>query len=187
MCRSIAEGGRRCTGGCVTAADFLARQQRIRAYDRERKARVRARKAVEQEVSVSPEVVESPFGTSTVSDYAMTRSDLDSRTVGDKLSYAGVDNVNAVVGGASPRWTKMRSIWGVVARAADVEITDKGKAVVEVHKKDGRITKPKGLEVASRGTVDGVEVVVLKPWQTLINEFECERCGRDDCDCWKRW
>lgn len=55
MCRSIAEGGRRCNGGCVTAEQFLARQQRIRAYDRERKARVRARKNnSNQEVSMSP-------------------------------------------------------------------------------------------------------------------------------------
>lgn len=41
MCRSIAEGGRRCTGGCITAEQFLARGNKIRAYDRERKRRVR--------------------------------------------------------------------------------------------------------------------------------------------------
>jgi hypothetical protein len=55
MCRSIAEGGRRCNGGCVTAEQFLARQQKIRAYDRERKARVRkaAKQSTTQEASVS--------------------------------------------------------------------------------------------------------------------------------------
>ncbi|MGV0624573.1 hypothetical protein [Mycolicibacter minnesotensis] len=133
MCRSIAEGGRRCTGGCVTAEQFLARQQKIRVYDRERKARVRARKTVEQEVSMSP-IQES------------------------ELSLAPIDRVQAVAKDGEPRFIKHKKFgWLVITPDTNVKVGD----IEHVRKADGDIGEFHVRTVMERAVVDGNALAVV--------------------------
>lgn len=103
-------------------------------------------------------------------------ADLDTRTVGDQISYAGADNINAVAKGAGPRWSKTDTgQWVVVARLSDATHLHGDLVSVDVDKRD-LTGGTEELAVTGRATVDGTEVLVLSKPRSRSSEG-CYSCG----------
>lgn len=150
-----------------------AEAQRIAEAEARKRAEEAARRAAEAAARAQARAAAEAAREQARKDAAAA---LDDRTVGDQISYAGADNINAVVNGSDPRWSKTDGgTWVVIARAKDVEKLDSGLVSVDVSRRDFS-SSTQELAVTGRATVDGTEVLVLSKPRSRSSEG-CYSCG----------